>query len=75
MKFSLVVYWLLSSFIEHDDNLIVKKFDKFIQRVEMTLVNGRRSTLSNYRTYKNLTGKTEEDVLLNSLDKEFRLEY
>ena len=75
LKFSLKAHWLLGSFIEHDDPYVVKKFDKFIQRVEMTLVYGRRATISNYRIYNTLNKKTEEDVVLNSLDKEFRLEY
>lgn len=75
IKFSLIAHWLLSSFIEHDDLQVVKKFDKFMQRVEMTLVNGRRATISNYRMFNSLNKKTDEDVVLNSLDKEFRLEY
>lgn len=75
IKFSLIAHWLLSSYIEHDDLQVVKKFDKFIQRVEMTLVNGRRATISNYRMFNSLNKKSDEDVVLNSLDKEFRLEY
>ncbi len=54
---------------------LIKKFDKFIQRIEMTLVNGRRATLSNYRMFNSLNKKSEEDVVLNSLDKDFRLQY
>lgn len=75
IKFSLIAHWLLSSYIEHDDQQVVKKFDKFMQRVEMTLVNGRRATISNYRMFNSLNKKSDEDVVLNSLDKEFRLEY
>jgi len=75
IKFSLISHWLLNSFIEHDDMQVVKKFDKFMQRVEMTLVNGRRATISNYRMFNSLNKKSDEDVVLNSLDKEFKLEY
>jgi hypothetical protein len=75
IKFSLIAHWSLSSFIEHDDLQVVNKFDKFMQRVEMTLVNGRRATMTNYRMFNSLNKKSDEDVVLNSLDKEFRLEY
>lgn len=75
IKFSLIGHWLLNSFIQHDDEKVMKKFDKFIQRIEMTLVNGRRATLSNYRMFNSLNKKSEEDVVLNSLDKDFRLQY
>jgi len=75
IKFSLIANWLLNSYIEHDDLQVIRKFDKFMQRVEMTVVNGRRATISNYRIFNSLYEKSDEDVVLNSLDKEFRLEY
>jgi hypothetical protein len=71
MKFYIIIHRLLDSFIENDYIKVVRKFDKFIQKLEMTIVNGRRSMVSNYRKFKNLTGQNDEDLVLNSLDKEF----
>ncbi len=76
MKFSLKIHWLISSYTETaDDPKIIKKYDKLIQRIEMTLVNGRRATLSSFRLYNSLNIKSEEEVYKHSLDKEYRLNY
>ncbi len=75
MKFSLKVHWLISSYVENADKIISKKYDKLLQRIEMTLVNGRRATISNYKMYSYLKIKTEEQVYQHALDKEFRLNY
>lgn len=75
MKFSLKIHWLISSYIEKAEPKILKKYDKLIQRIEMTLVNGRRATMSNYKMYTSLHIISEEEVFKQSLDKEFRLNY
>ena len=58
MKFSLIVYfsvkqvyWLVTSYIEDDDLKSRKKFETLVQRIETTLVNGTRATVSNYKQY------------------------
>lgn len=75
MKFSLKVHWLISSYTDHSDVKIIKKYDKLIQRIEMTLVNGRRATLSSFRLYNSMNIRTDEEVYKHSLDKESRLNY
>jgi hypothetical protein len=76
LKFSLKIHWLISSYIDHDsDSKQIKKFDKLIQRIEMTIVNARRATISSYKQYNTLQIKSEEEVYKHSLDKEYRLTY
>jgi phosphatidylinositol 4-kinase B len=76
MKFSLKIYWLINSYTESaEEYKIIKKYDKLVQRIEMTLVNGRRATISSFKLYNSLNIKSEEEVYKHSLDKEFRLTY
>jgi hypothetical protein len=76
LKFSLKIHWLISSYIENNaEPKHLKKFDKLIQRIEMTIVNARRATMSSYKLYNALQVKTEEEVYKHSLDKEYRLTY
>lgn len=75
MKFSLKTHWLISSYVENAEPKIIKKYDRLIQCIEMTLVNGRRSTMSNFKLYHSLHIKSEEEVYKQSLDKECRLNY
>jgi hypothetical protein len=75
LKFTLKIHWLISSYIENADMKYRKKYDRLIQRIEMTLVNGRRATMSTYRMYNNMIVKSDEEVYKHSLDKEYRLNY
>lgn len=76
IKFSLKIYWLINSYSESaEEYKIIKKYDKLVQRIEMTLVNGRRATISSFKLYNSLNIKSEEEVYKHSLDKEFRLTY
>jgi hypothetical protein len=75
LKFTLKIHWLISSYIENADMKYRKKYDRLIQRIEMTLVNGRRATMSTYRMYNNMIIKSDEEVYKHSLDKEYRLNY
>lgn len=75
LKFSLKIHWLISSYSENAFPKISKKYDKLVQRIEMTLVNGRRATLSSFKLYNTLHIKSEEEVYKHSLDKEYRLNY
>lgn len=75
MKFSLKIHWLISSYIHNAENHISKKYDRLLQRIEMTLVNGRRATISNFKQYSFLHKKSEDEVYQHSLNKEYRLNY
>ena len=75
MKFSLKVHWIISSYIHNADPKISKKYDKLLQRIEMTLVNGRRATISTSKQHTGLNIKTEDEVYKHALDKEYRLNY
>lgn len=75
LKFTLKIHWLISSYIENADPKYRKKYDRLIQRIEMTLVNGRRATMSTYRMYNNMLVKSEEEIYKQALDKELRLNY
>jgi hypothetical protein len=76
LKFSLKIHWLISSYIENNtEPKQLKKFDKLIQRIEMTIVNARRATMSSFKLYNTLYIKSEEEVYKHSLDKEYRLTY
>ena len=53
-----------------------------VQRIETTLVNGRRATLTNYKHYKQSKKFSNEgnydnysEIIQNSINKEIRLEY
>lgn len=74
MKFTLKVNWLVSSYIDHSDNKNVKKIDKLVQRIEMTLVNARRATLSSASKLF-LTFQNDEEIFKESINKEHRLRY
>lgn len=84
LKFSLIVYWLVTSYLEDDDSKNRKKFETLVQRIETTLVNGTRATVSNYNQFlKNHQNLNEgkliitdlEEVILTSITKQIRLDY
>jgi phosphatidylinositol 4-kinase len=73
IKFSLQITWLLTSFIEEKNSLINKEiYDKFLQKIEETLVNGIRSSLNNYVQYDN---NDNNDIINKSVQKQIRLNY
>lgn len=76
MKFSLQVHWLVKSYFENTEcSKISKFFDKLLQKIEETLVNGRRPTMSNYAKYKGGIQVRNSLIFQQSIDKEFRLKY
>lgn len=73
IKFSLKVYWMILSYSENADTRAKEVFDHLLQKIEMTLVNGRRSTLSNYISHKHTlllqsNQQIREDSLKNNRD-------
>ena len=73
IKFSLQITWLLTSFVEEKNSLINKEiYDKFLQKIEETLVNGIRSSLNNYVQYDN---NDNNDIINKSVQKQIRLNY
>ena len=54
MKFSIIINWLVTSSVEDlkKEGKTNKKFEKLQNRIETTLVNGKRCTLSSYTLYK-----------------------
>jgi phosphatidylinositol 4-kinase B len=80
MKFSLKVHWLINSYYENETNpKISKLFDKLLQKIEVTLVNGRRCTASNYSQHnlqkKAIMNNATIEIYNNSIDKELRQKY
>ena len=77
MKFSIIINWLVTACAEDMKirGLTNKKYEKFQNRIEMTLVNGKRSTLSSYSLYNLKRRDTQYQILKGSLDKEQRLNY
>ena len=77
MKFSIIINWLVTSSVEDlkKEGKKNKKFEKLQNRIETTLVNGRRCTLSSYTLYKLKRQDTQYQIFKGSLDKEQRLNY
>lgn len=69
--------------MENSDQKGIKKIDKLIQRIEMTLVNARRATLtSNSKLFlcfqndgKYKLNSNKDDIFQQSMNKEHRLKY
>lgn len=80
IKFSLKVHWLILSYYENETNpKISRLFDKLLQKIEVTLVNGRRCTASNYSQHnlqkKAILNNETIEIYNNSIDKELRQKY
>lgn len=67
MKFSLYVFWIISSYRQQDD----KKLKNFLLDMEMTLVNGLKKKLSS----KKNEIKTDKEIYEENMSKEFRSIY
>ena len=67
MKFSLYVYWIISSYRQQDD----KKLKNFLLDMEMTLVNGLKKKLSSKKNQI----KTDKEIYEENMSKEFRSIY
>ena len=88
IKFSLQIFWLLNSYTE-DDCLDIKKdiYEDMLRKIEETLVNGNRRSLTQYLQYeeiskKNLDSKrsskidgNDSEIIEKSIKKEMSLEY
>jgi predicted DNA-binding antitoxin AbrB/MazE fold protein len=81
IKFSLKIHWLLCSYLDSSEknSKHFKKYDKFIQDIEETLVNGKRCTLSTYLKYndqmKSNKKNTQTQLFKQAINKELRLQY
>ena len=64
MKFSLYVYWIVSSYCQQGDN---EKFKSFLSIIEMSLVNGLRK--------KNSKNINEKKLYEENINKQFRANY
>ena len=81
LKFSIKTFWIISSFSPKSSSI----FEQFLSKIEMTLINGRRSTLSSYKSYRtelsrintpnDLSTKEVSDLLEKSKSKETNLNY
>ena len=67
MKFSLYVYWIISSYTKQ------QKLKKFLETIEMCLVNGLNINYSNYKDIKK--SKTDIEIFQENISKEFRVNY
>ena len=63
MKFSLYVYWIISSYCQPGN----PKFKNFLSNIEMSLVNGLRK--------RNLKLVTDNEIYEENINKEFRANY
>jgi archaellum biogenesis ATPase FlaH len=68
--------------LEDDDPKNRKKFETLVQRIETTLVNGTRATVSNYKQFLKNNNVNEgirilkkEEVIQASITKQIRLDY
>lgn len=64
MKFSLYVYWIVSSYCQQGDN---EKFKSFLSIIEMSLVNGLRK--------KNSKNINDKELYQENINKQFRANY
>ena len=65
MKFSLYVYWIISSYCQQGNN----KFKNFLSTIEMTLVNGLRKNNNNHNLIN------DNEIYEENINKEFRANY
>lgn len=90
LKFSVKTFWMINSFIPKDVSAsvsvsidqrnVAKLFEKMLSKIEMTLINGRRSTSSGYKYHQyhnNINESTVEvrNLLETSKKKEEKLNY
>ena len=68
MKFSLYVYWIISSYRQQEDI----KLKNFLSTIEMSLVNGLKK-----KTTKDINNKilTDKELFVENISKEFRANY
>ena len=68
IKFSLQIFWLLNSYTE-DDTLDINKdiYEDMIRKIEETLVNGNRRSLTQYIQYEDISKKNLLDYKRNSV--------
>ena len=68
IKFSLQIFWLLNSYTE-DDTLDINKdiYEDMIRKIEETLVNGNRRSLTQYIQYEDISKKNILDYKRNSV--------
>ena len=64
MKFSLYVYWIISSLCKQDN----EKLLSFLSTIEMTLVNGIRKRKNKYTP-------NDKELYIENINKEFRANY
>jgi phosphatidylinositol 4-kinase len=88
IKFSLQIFWLLNSYTE-DDSLDIKKdiYEDMLRKIEETLVNGNRRSLTQYLQYEEMSKKNLDsnrssksdghytEIIEKSIKKEMSLEY
>lgn len=80
MKFSLQVTWLVNSYSE-DEGMKKEVYDILLQKIEETLVNGNRSSLTQYLQYRKMENRNSvnsndsQDIYKSSVKKEIRLQY
>ena len=88
IKFSLQIFWLLNSYTE-DDSLDIKKdiYEDMLRKIEETLVNGNRRSLTQYLQYEEMSKKNldsnrssksdghDTEIIEKSIKKEMSLEY
>ena len=88
IKFSLQIFWLLNSYTE-DDCLDIKKdiYEDMLRKIEETLVNGNRRSLTQYLQYEEISKKNfdskrsskidgnDSEIIEKSIKKEMSLEY
>ncbi len=88
IKFSLQIFWLLNSYTE-DDCLDIKKdiYEDMLRKIEETLVNGNRRSLTQYLQYEEMSKKNLDsnrssksdghytEIIEKSIKKEMSLEY
>ena len=88
IKFSLQIFWLLNSYTE-DDSLDIKKdiYEDMLRKIEETLVNGNRRSLTQYLQYEEILKKSldskrsskidgnDTEIIEKSIKKEMSLEY
>ena len=80
MKFSLQVTWLANSYTE-DEGMKKDIFDTLLQKIEETLVNGNRSSLTQYLQYRKMENRNSVnsndslEIYNTSVKKEIRLQY
>ena len=58
------VSWLILSYIEDNDKRYHDKYETMVQRIETTLVNGRRATMTKYKNFIHNATDSNEGIFL-----------